>query len=327
MIDISKGRYWDKPWSLIDGCTPCSPGCENCWSAAMEVRFKKNKRLAPITDEKGNFAGVIHCRPDRLNIPLKTRQPTVWAIWNDLFHEDVLDEFILQAVRTMGGAFWHTYLILTKRPHRAKAVIDKINPFLRRDGRSPFGPVWEHVWLGVTVCNQQEADKKIQLLLETPAAHRWVSIEPMLGPIEFRSYTLTERACFVCKDEDFLHQKRGSMSHPINCGWRHDEGFGGSGIDAVICGGETGPHARPMHPDWVRSVRDQCAAAGVNFFLKSGLGKKRRYYQEEMALWGNYETVREYCEDGNGWDPYIQMNRLLDGCTHDDLPWRMNNAG
>ena len=123
-------------------------------------------------------------RPDRLDIPLKTRKPTVFAVWNDLFHEAVPKGFVLDTFRSIGGAGHHTYLILTKRAERMKTVIETISESLHDDGRAPIGTAWHHVWLGATVCNQQEADDKIPFLLQTSAAHRWISIEPMLGPIK-----------------------------------------------------------------------------------------------------------------------------------------------
>ena len=91
MIDISKGRYWQRAWSLVDGCTPCSPGCDNCWSASMAHRFKREGEpgydTGILTDEKGNFNGDIIIHPERLNIPLTRKKPTVYAVWNDLFWE------------------------------------------------------------------------------------------------------------------------------------------------------------------------------------------------------------------------------------------------
>jgi len=264
------GKYWDRAWSLVDGCTPCSPGCDHCWSMAMGKRFKK-------------WPDRVTIRPGRLDTPLKTRKPTVFCLWNDLFHEDVQYEFIVDTFRHIGGTGHHTYLILTKRPQRMYDFItDKnVKMVFKRERRAPIGIAWHHVWLGVTVCNQQEANEKIPLLLQTPAAHRWISIEPMLGPINlkfigcpicgkseqtwFPNYTF----CKVCGNE--------VKSPPENT------------IDAVILGGETGPGARPLHPDWVRSVRDQCQSAGVPFFLKSlGRGKGRE----------------------------------LDGKEHNDLPWK-----
>ena len=282
MIDISKGKFWDKPWSLVDGCTPCSPGCEHCWAAAMERRF------GHLAEKVGNnpprFTGVINTNSERLSIPLKRRKPTVYAVWNDLFHEAVPGDFINHAWMTMRNADKHTFLILTKRPEKMLSWT-KISALYKT---WPIDEIWpENVYLGLTVCNQQEADEKIPVFLQVPGK-KFLSIEPMLGAIELR------HLFNYCPEHDFP----GGF-----CLQRRHDGV--QWIDAVILGGETGPGTRPLHPDWVRSVRDQCAAAAVPFFLKS-LG--------EWSLRGNMKTGCEYIHSKDG--------RLLDGRTHDDLPWR-----
>ncbi len=264
MIDISKGRYWDKPWSLIDGCTPVSPGCDNCWLRAMDKRFHK-ANLETVTP-----------RWDRLEIPSKTRKPTVFAVWSDLFHEAVSDEFILAAFMTMAQARGreHFYLVLTKRPERALRFVAKLKEQGVTLAEGITGRLPESVWLGVTAENQEQADKRIPILLQIPAAHRFVSYEPALGGVDVSKW---------------LHPRQ----TPNKDGYGGDHGPGWttdlSTLDLIIAGGESGPKARPAHPDWFRSVRDQCEAAGVDFFLKH-ISKK----------------------DG----------RMLDGRTHDDLPWR-----
>ena len=250
-MDISKGRYWDKPWGLVSSCTRCSDGCKNCWSLAMEKRFHKG------------VEGKIQIHPDRLDIPLKRKKPTVWAIWNDLFHEDVPDEFISKAYRVMvAEGNRHTYLVLTKRPQNmATTLFDETVP--------------ENIYHGLTVCNQQEADEKIPIFLQVPG-RKFLSIEPCLSNVSLW--------------ETWLNVK-----------WVEY-------FDVVILGGETGPGARPMHPDWVRSIRDQCQAAGVPFFFK-GWGRWRPRDDGSMSSWVAL-------------DP-----RLLDGRTHDDLPWRQHGKG
>ena len=212
---ISTGRYWDKPWSLVSGCTPCSPGCAHCWALAMEKRFRPQERV------------TVH--PERLDIPLRRKKPTVWAIWNDLFHEDVPRQFQNEALGNMIDSPNHIFLILTKRPQR-------MLEFMRWATDTDYN--LKNIWLGVTVCNQEEADEKIPVLLQIPAAVRWISIEPMLGPIDLDK-TCGKEWC-----------------------WRGD-------LDWVVLGGEGGPGARPLDPQWVESVRDQCVAAGVPFFFKS----------------------------------------------------------
>jgi protein gp37 len=297
-IDIEHGRYWDQPWSLVDGCTPCSPGCAHCWSAAMTARFQRQfdrwQKYGILVDENGRFNGDIITHTDRLNIPLKTRKPTVFAVWNDLFHEAVPDEFMVQSYEVMAcGPKHHAYLILSKRPQNMVKFWD-----VHKDGADEI----PNIWHGLTVCNQEEVDEKIPVFLRVPGK-KFLSIEPMLGAVDLTRL--------------LWHRNENGAPHVINC----LTGFHGAAqpvydmglkIDAVILGGETGPGARPMHPDWVRSVRDQCAAAGVPFYFKS---------------WGAYGL--NWLNDDNGkidgseWmDKGIKHpGRLLDGRTHDDLPW------
>lgn len=264
MIDISKGRYWDEGITLVDGCTPCSPGCDHCWSAAQTHRFKRQKYF---TDDNGRFNGDIQFHPDRLN-RFHARKPKVFAIWNDLHHEAVPSMFKESVYSDMAVANLNTYLILTKRP--------KIMLQWYGECSSPA----QNIWHGLTVCNQPEADEKIPIFLRVPGK-KFLSLEPMLGEIDFS-----------------ITGKVGGLLWDIN---------------AVILGGETGPGARPLHPDWVRSVRDQCAEAGVSFFFKS--------WGKHGLNWMNDENGKI---DGSEWmDKGIKNpGRLLDGRLHDVLPWR-----
>jgi len=282
MIDIAKGRFWDLPLSWVDGCTPCSPGCDHCWSAAMEHRFHKNawgpgKRSGRLTRrDNGRFNGLIVTHPERLSIPLKRRKPTVWAVWNDWVHESVPFEFIEQMIGSILRCPQHTFLLLTKRPQRILDLYahwEKIYPPFKMGSERNYKT--ENAYLGLTVCNQQEADEKIPIFLQVPGK-KFLSIEPLLGPVDLR-------------DEHFQF----GGTDPF---WRLRH------INAVILGGETGPGARPLHPDWVRSVRDQCAAAGADFFFK-GWGDD--FFKIRKVSKKNYGSVR-----------------TLDGRTHDELPWK-----
>jgi len=303
MIDISKGRYWDLPWSLVDGCTPCSPGCDHCWSAGMTHRFNfqwtKNS-VNPPGQKPGHpvFNGIIITHPERLSIPLKRRKPAVYSIWNDWAHETVDHDFRRQMIRVAEDCPQHTFLALTKRP---KTVLD----FCRWMG--DLGSFPDNWWPGLTVCNQQEADEKIPVFLQVPGK-KFLSIEPMLGPVDIVS---------------FLPATLPAVDRAVS-------GPRGDCIDAVILGFETGAGARPGHPDWVRSVRDQCAAAGADFFFK-GFGEWAFLPKFVSATpipgktppWGKY-NVHTW---DDGWSVRVGKKnfagRLLDGRTHDDLPWRV----
>ena len=252
MKDISKGRFWDKPWSLVDGCTPCSPGCDHCWSAAMTHRFGKKSVLNPYVSEftspTGRFIGHIKTHPERHSIPLKRRKPTVYACWNDLFHEAVSFQFQLEAWLTMERSPQHKFLVLTKRPDKMAYFFGLLH---RRAAGLSGIHVLSNLYHGLTVCNQQEADEKIPVFLQVPGK-KFLSIEPMLGEIDFK------RECF-CPVSSPVKIERHLIGCPADNKW---------GIEAVILGGETGPGARPMQIEWVRSVRDQCEAAGIPLFVK-----------------------------------------------------------
>lgn len=264
-MDISKGGYLDKPWQLINGCTPYSPGCDHCWSASMAHRFKDGLTLRGDGPRNGPFDGQIILHPERLSIPMNRKKQTVYAIWNDLFHEDVPDKFRDDAYGYMFGINRHIYLILTKRTENLLRYFKEF--VLHGWGKN-------NIYHGLTVCNQQEADEKIPIFLQVPGK-KFLSLEPLLSDISFSMPGV-----------------------PSGCLWD---------IQCVILGGETGPGARPMHPDWVRSIRDQCAAAGVPFFFKG---------------WG-YWIPEE--DRGTVWYERNKTNsRILDMETHDDLPWNIS---
>lgn len=310
MIDISKGRYWNKGITLVDGCTPCSPGCDHCWSAAQAHRFKREGEpghesgiltnyAGSFVDDAPYFNGDIIIYPERLS-RFKTRKPKVFASWNDLFHEAVPVKFIIMAYEQMSLHDHNTYLILTKRHERMSAVLNGAVAHV-------FGPAGypEHIYHGLTVCNQAEADAKIPIFLQAPGK-KFLSIEPMLGPVDLKNFFWA-----TLNGEIINQNQHDAHLHPIR---------------AVLLGGETGAGARPMHPDWVRSVRDQCFAAGVLFFFKQwgewisgdqtpmekekGASMYRRgcYYD-----WGNNLIALRAGKKDAG--------RLLDGRTHDELPW------
>ncbi len=306
-------KWWDDGLTLVDGCTPCSLGCVHCWAARMTRRFDREHRFRELNAPDGKFNGVIVTRPERLSIPRKRRKPTVYSIWNDWAHELVSFDFMVEVVETARECPQHTFLALTKRPHRVLAF-DKLS-----DWRWP-----DNWWNILTICNQQEADEKLPIFLQLPGK-KGLNIEPMLSPID-----ITEALEDGHPTKEQIESERGLYYI------RH----GSPRIDAVILGAETGPGARPMHPDWVRSARDQCAAAGVPFFFKQW----GEWMPIDQAL--TTDQLKEYNHHGEGFDyitKYLMFNwmgaksprhtqsyrvgrknagRALDGRTHDELPWR-----
>jgi|SRR5882724_1947630 len=239
-------EWTDASWNPIVGCTEISPGCANCYAARLAATRLRNtpqyKGLATVNNPgehrwTGEVRNVFGIDPKVLEEPLHWRTPRRIFVCDmgDLFHESIEFSEIGKIWRTMGKCPQHTFQILTKRP-------DRMIEFFKWSGIT-----WplKNIWLGVSVENQHFADERIPLLLATPAAVRWISAEPLLGPIQcsFIGRGLTEVV---------MHRK--DASDPK--------------IDWVVCGGESGTNARPMHPDWARSLRDQCQAAGVPFFFK-----------------------------------------------------------
>ncbi len=328
-----KGIYWQRSWNVVRGCSKVSPGCDHCWLEAETARHAKhpNPKIAlpcwpAITN--GAWSGNVHMDLLALPKPLTIQKPTVWAVWSDLFHEQVTDEFLDRVFAVMALAPWHLFLVLTKRPERMRAfferckaanwnnVRDAINhPSLcgQGDRKGSLETPLPNLWLGVTAENQAMADARIPILLETPAAARFVSVEPMLGPINLGFLRAP-------KDEDYV-------------GWPGD-----GPIDVVvtrradllhwvIAGGETGPGARPTHPDWLRSLRDQCAAAGVPFLLKQlGEWSQDPAGDRCVNLAGRHMPNNEpHGKNGTGTVRIRRVGkraagRLLDGCTHDAYP-------
>lgn len=246
----SKIEWTDRTWNPVTGCTKVSAGCANCYAERMTKRFYPGKNFNEI---------VLH--EDRLNQPLRWRKPSKVFVcsMSDLFHDDVPGKFIIDTLSVMAEASKHTFLLLTKRPEQMKDVMNHCTVandvwLQTTTGVSAEPPIWPlpNVWLGVTAENQEQADKRIPILLQTPAAKRFVSVEPMLGPVDLGKWLPIEWSEI---GETWIEAFPGKHCYDTKLHW-------------VICGGESGPGARPMHPDWARSLRDQCTAAGVPFLFK-----------------------------------------------------------
>lgn len=279
MADNSKIEWTEATWNPVTGCTKVSPGCDHCYAETFAERF----RGVPGHHFENGFDVTL--RPERLDQPLRWKRPRriFTNSMSDLFHKDVPDRFIAEVFAVMALAPQHTFQMLTKRHSRMRSLLSSPNfpELVQRaidawfddpDDQPAVGP-WplRNVWLGVSVENQHWADIRIPALLETPAAVRWLSCEPLLGPVDLgigdphRGHKSDDvhghphpPICLTCSTDD----------NEVEYFRRDPDQVGPSGIGWVVVGGESGRQSRPMHPDWARSLRDQCEQARVPFFFK-----------------------------------------------------------
>jgi protein gp37 len=318
-------------WNPLAGCSLKSHGCTNCYAMRQAHRMASNPNVVIRERYEGTtkigangspiWTGRINLVPGVLDVPLRRGKPTVYFVnsMSDLFHEDVPDHYIDRVFGVMCAGSWHKFQILTKRADRLAAyfadmgavrrrwvealqrirdtnasvgsTLDRLSRSIRRIGWPVLNPeidpspIPSHIWLGVSCENQETADGRIPHLLKVPAAVRFLSCEPLLGPI--------------------------NLARAVPCGYYCDESVGhidhqfapespghGSGIGWVIAGSESGPKARPMDEDWVRSLRDQCHRAGVAFFYKQRLesGKVIGLPELDGRRWAEFPESRAVCD-------------------------------
>ena len=274
----TKIEWADRVWNFIRGCSRVSSGCEGCYAEAIARRFSgEGHPYAGTISERGKWNGNITFHEHKPLEALKWKKPQRVFVnsMSDLFHENVKDEWIDKAFAIMALTPHITYQVLTKRPDLMqeyllnKKVLSRIayrmgqivgatkNVEFMRLGSTKVSELELHclsrmfqlpnVWLGVSVEDQKTANERIPHLLKVPAAVRFLSVEPLLGEIDLSVYLFASG----------IDGEPAPRNEPmLPC------------LHWVIVGGESGANARPMHPDWVRSIRDQCQAAGVPFFFK-----------------------------------------------------------
>jgi protein gp37 len=206
MLKSKSGKYWSDGITLIDGCTPCSPGCDHCWSASLAHRFYREgepgRESGLFTDASGRFNGDIMIHPERLQ-RFNTRKPRVFAIWNDLYHEAVPDDFIDDVIAITTLLPQHTFLLLSKRAARMNEYFNNKPLFSN------------NVYHGLTVVNQAEADEKIPIFLQIPGK-KFLSIEPCLGNIYL---TEGQSRCLGDVDAVILGCETGPGARPMDNEW------------------------------------------------------------------------------------------------------------
>ncbi len=272
MGDRSTIEWTDATWNPIRGCTRVSEGCRHCYAERMAARFSGPNQpyegLVAMTSAGPRWTRQVRFLGSMLDQPARWRRPRRIFVnsMSDLFHEALTFEQIAAAFGAMAAGPQHQFQVLTKRPARMRAWFEWFDTWIDRSRQfvvpqlihraathiEPFAFTaserlyaaanraagrndWPlpNVWLGVSVENQAAADERVPTLLDTSAALRWLSVEPLLGPVDLSP-------------------------------WRHST----PSIDWVVCGGESGPGARAMKIEWVRDLRDQCGAAGIPFLFK-----------------------------------------------------------
>jgi protein gp37 len=228
MADGSAIEWTEATWNPVTGCSKVSPGCAHCYAETLSLRFRRSS--GPWTPQ--NAAENVRLHPERLDQPLRWRRPRLVFVnsMSDLFHELVPERFIAEVFLRMEQASQHSYQILTKRPERMRDVVNRLYEEYEELGPAPLA----NVWLGTSIEYARYAGRA-DAVRETPAAVRFISAEPLLGPL--------------------------------------GEELDLSGIDWVIVGGESGPHHRPMRSEWARELRDRCLAAHVPYFFKQWGGR------------------------------------------------------
>lgn len=241
---MSKIEWTEETWNPIVGCSLASPGCSRCYAMRQAHRLGAN----PLTPHYSGLTTIANGRPvwtgrlarasdTTIEKPLTVKRPTVWFVnsMGDLFHEDTPDDWLDRVWNVMTGAHWHTFQVLTKRAQRMQHWCWwlAMSPAVSR-------AVPDHVWLGVSVEDQRRADERLHELAGCSARVRFVSAEPLLGPLDLSPWLGRDR------------------------------------INWLIVGAESGPGARPMREEWVRDLRDQCVAADVPFFYKQRAERGRK---------------------------------------------------
>jgi protein gp37 len=354
VADKSPIEWTDATWNPVRGCSRVSPGCGGpghaggCYAEGVAARFSDPGQAHHGFAERGRagskWTGKVALIDEQLALPLRWRRPRRIFVnsMSDLFHEALPDAAIDKVFAVMALAPQHTFQVLTKRAERmrdycrnarvrapgfvehAVGMVDLVRGLdsdERRKIRYEVGVPYPlpNVWLGVSVEDQERADERIPHLLATPAAVRFLSCEPLLGRLDLAQIAVPDDAA----------GKHAGHGYSFNALQREDDlklFNAPAHVDWVICGGESGRDARPMHPDWARSLRDQCAVADVPFFFKQW--GEWAPFRKEMAEVGSPAATRA------GYAPATQLTpngamqrvgkkaagRLLDGVEHNGFP-------
>lgn len=298
MAENSRIEWTHHTYNPWEGCQKVGPGCDNCYAEARDLRFTGGAHWGPGALRRRTGKANRH-KPifwNRKAMNAGERHRVFCASLADVFdnHASILSEWrddLWAMIRQTSHLDW---MLLTKRPGN----IAKMLP-------ADWGDGYPNVWLGCTIVNQDEADRDIPKLLAVPAKVHFLSAEPLLGPVilDWAFPDIRTACCHLC---GFRTNEVGGYCPNDGSALRGD-----IGLDLIIVGGESSRHARPMHPDWVRSLRDQCVAAGVAFHFKQ---------------WGEWASVPEADNESGHFKRVGKKlaGRLLDGRTWDQMPGQAN---
>lgn len=325
----SKIEWTDHTFNPWIGCTKVSPACDHCYAEVSTP-----SRALGVTwgagQERRRTSAANWALPLRWNAQAEAfatqhgrRQRVFCASLADVFDNEVPTEWRNDLFELIAATPHLDWLLLTKRIGNVARMLPSATS--GEDAHS-FAELWPHVWIGATICNQPEADRDIPKLLKVPARVRFLSMEPLLGPVDLAKSKAVRSMCATC----LAGQSRSCiLSQP------------GPFVDWVIVGGESGPQARPMHPDWARGLRDQCESAGVPFLFKQWGEWGPTWFEAHRylglvgpadpagpsAIAGTRFIVGQY-RDGRKYEelwPVVKVGkkaagRLLDGVQHDGVP-------
>lgn len=300
-------QWTDESWNPVTGCTRVSEGCRNCYAFDLhDMRHAAYKNGKKVPEQYAKPFTEIQLIEDRLDTPLKRKKPTKWFVnsMSDLFHKDVPDWFIDEVLGVAALTPHHTYQILTKRPERAAEMLTQPPrhnggsifqaAFNRQrgrrggipDARNWVEPEWplKNVWIGTSIEDQQSLEKRLPLLMCVPARVRFLSGEPLLGPLDFVEFARVNSRSIL------------------------------KGIHWVIVGGESGKNARPCNVDWVRGILHECTMSGVACFIKQ-LGSlpytNHPGWDEPHEFNSVYDDVLELNDShGGDWDEWPEDLRV-----------------
>lgn len=344
MADQTHIEWTDATWNPVTGCSVVSPGCTNCYAMRLAgTRLRQHPSRAGLTHSTRAgpvWTGEVRFNAEWLRQPMQWRRPRRIFVCahSDLFHEDVPEPVIDQVFAVMLTARHHTYQVLTKRPDRMAAYLGAPGSDQSRwryaalraaikqlTGAEPPADLWflRHIWLGFSAEDQTRFDERWAAFAGvTSFGPKFLSLEPMLGPVDLRFRT---DHCDLCGGTGILARWPKGKCHV--CGGRGHVWINGGPradcyrrLDWVILGGENGP--RPMHPAWARQIRNDCAKAGVPFFFKQWGSWVAEDQAPDDVAWPEDATPAHTFEDGQQvWKVGKRYaGRHLDGHTHDALP-------